>query len=110
LGVSAGFVAAGVVSMFIRWKNPKYAKQQEINMNDERNIQIYEKAGHSAFVITMFSLVALIITMLALEQIMACALVCAFGMMPHTHPALVIVITSVLKGLNIDSYLGIVCI
>jgi uncharacterized membrane protein len=78
LGLGVGLVAVGVVSMFVAWKNPKYKKQQEINMKDERNIQIRGKAGYGTFVITMFTLLALAIAMLALEQFVACALtICA---------------------------------
>jgi uncharacterized membrane protein len=75
LGFGVGLVAVGVVSMFVSWKNPQYAKQQEIDMKDERNIQIRDKAGYGAFVITMFSLAALVMATLALEQIIASVLV-----------------------------------
>ena len=69
LGLGIGLVTVGAVSIFTKWKNPNRAKQQEIDMKDERNIRIRDKAGYGTFVITMLLLVAMVITMLSLEQI-----------------------------------------
>ena len=70
VGFGSGFgisiFAAAIVNLVKLKRNPNIAKEQEINAKDERQIKISEKSALSAFVITIFSLLAAIIVYLFL--------------------------------------------
>ena len=82
LGIGCGFILVGTVSMFIKTRNPRYAKQQAIEQSDERNVQIRGRAGYSTFFLTTFLLAALEIALLILEYYTA-SLLAAFVLLAH---------------------------
>ena len=73
LGSGTALTAIGSVS-FIRSrfnKNPEKLKQYDIEVNDERNVRLYEKSGYIAWKITTYVLLALLIASVALDFDMA---------------------------------------
>ena len=66
VGFGSGIIVVGV-SFMIRHKNPKLAKEYEINEKDERNIRLREKSGYSAWFITQFTLFAMVISFLLMD-------------------------------------------
>ena len=69
-GFGSGIVGVGVVSILRKRtieNDPQKAKQYEINENDERNIQIREKAGYATWYTTLFMLAAISMTFVVLD-------------------------------------------
>lgn len=69
-GFGAGIIGVGVAGMLMQKKNskdPKKAKQYEINENDERNISIREKACSATWYITLFVLAAVALTLFVMD-------------------------------------------
>ena len=76
-GFGAGIMAVGVVFIFRKRaieRNPEKAKEYEINEKDERNIQINEKASYVAWYVTLFTLAALSLAFLIMDNMTACLL------------------------------------
>ena len=61
-GFFVSIIAVASVNLIIMKRNPDAEKEHEINEKDERHIKIREKSAYSVFYVTMFSLLAAIIT------------------------------------------------
>jgi p-aminobenzoyl-glutamate transporter AbgT len=70
LGFGSSLTMTGIVyfivTKLIRERNPKKAKQIEIEAKDERNVRLLEKSGYTTWYVTMITLVALSMTLIAL--------------------------------------------
>jgi uncharacterized membrane protein len=73
-GIGCAFVGMGVIGILIKRIRPEYSKKLEINQNDERNIQIREKSGYIAYLLTLFVFTALEVVFLMLDNQLAGAL------------------------------------
>ncbi|MDR1028773.1 MAG: DUF2178 domain-containing protein [Clostridiales Family XIII bacterium] len=79
-GIGCAWVGMGVVGILIKRMRPAYAKQREINKRDERNMQISEKSGSIAFLVSSFSFSVLAFVFLVLDYELACVLaLCAMA-------------------------------
>ena len=68
-GLGCSWAGLGVVILILLRLKPGYAKKYEIDQNDERNIQIRDKASYITFFATLFSLLALVVIFIATENI-----------------------------------------
>ena len=73
-GIGCAWVGLGVIGIFIKRLKPESVKKMKIDQKDERNIQIREKSGYVAFLITLFTLMLLEFTFLVLDNDLACIL------------------------------------
>jgi len=75
LGFGSSLTAVGIVYFIItKWlkiKNPKKAKQIEIEAKDERNVKLLEKSGYTTWYITMITLLVLTMTLMILGSMTA---------------------------------------
>ena len=71
IGLGSGIIGVGV-SFIIRHKNPKLAKEYEINEKDERNIRIREKAGYTTWHITQLILFVMVFAFLLMDYKLPC--------------------------------------
>jgi hypothetical protein len=79
-GLGCGFILVGTISMLIKYRNPKYKRQEEIAQKDERNILIRIKAGYMSCLVTTLSLITLEIVFLIVDNWFACLLtICALA-------------------------------
>jgi uncharacterized membrane protein len=79
-GLGCAWVGMGVIGIFIKRMRPEYVRKQEISKKDERNIQIREKSGYLAFLITLFVFTVLELVFLMLDNELACILtICAMA-------------------------------
>ncbi|MCL2217233.1 MAG: hypothetical protein FWB91_09485 [Defluviitaleaceae bacterium] len=70
VGVGAGLLGvglAGIINARILKKNPGLAKQKEIDVNDERNISLGNKAKAKAFSFTCYLYSALVLFFVAMD-------------------------------------------
>lgn len=77
IGFGAGIIAVGVVNIFndrMRKKDTGKYREYEIAEKDERNIRLREKAGYATWFVTLFVLAALVLTLVILQQYLACYL------------------------------------
>jgi uncharacterized membrane protein len=72
MGIGCGFILVGAISMAVKLRNPKYAKQADVEQRDERNVMLNGKAGYVTFFTTLFALVAMAIVFLAINNETAC--------------------------------------
>ena len=77
-GVGSALTGLGSVGIILIRKNPKSAKQQEIEEHDERNIRIREKSAYATFFITLLALVAAVIVFVVLNNVIACIIINIF--------------------------------
>ena len=76
-GFGTGIIGVGVVLIFKKRaieSNPEKAKEYEINEKDERNILINEKASNVTWYVTLFTLAALSLAFLIMDNMKACLL------------------------------------
>ena len=73
-GFGSAWIGLGVIGVFVKRLNPEYLKGQEINQKDERYIQIREKSGYIAFLVTLFSFAILEFVFLLADNDIACIL------------------------------------
>jgi putative transcriptional regulator len=70
LGFGSSLTITGIVyfivTKLIRIRNPKKAKQIVIEAKDERNVKLLEKSGYTTWYVTMITLVALSMTLVAM--------------------------------------------
>jgi len=74
-GFGAGIIGVGVVNLYrlkLLKNNPEKAKQYEVAEKDERNIRLREKSGYATWYVTMFILAILSMTLLVLNDNLAC--------------------------------------
>lgn len=58
-GVGGAWIGVGALNLYKLKRKPNIIKKQEIAENDERNIEIRQKAAYSTFFVTLFGLVLL---------------------------------------------------
>ncbi|MCL2834421.1 MAG: hypothetical protein FWD78_14715 [Treponema sp.] len=71
IGFGVGLIVPGAIFMVMlkgTKKNPEKARQLEIDEKDERNIRLREKAGFTAWFITLFVIVVLLLTFLLIDN------------------------------------------
>lgn len=81
LGVGAGLLGNGIAQLVQRWalqKDPELARQQEIEVGDERNIRLAEGAKARAFDLMVFVFGALML-IFALMQVDQAAILLLVG-------------------------------
>jgi len=70
LGFGCSLSLVGIVYFITtRWmkiRNPKKAKQIEVEAKDERNVKLLEKSGYTTWYVTMLTLVVLSVTLMTL--------------------------------------------
>ncbi|MDR2519570.1 MAG: hypothetical protein LBC69_00700 [Eubacteriaceae bacterium] len=77
-GIGCAWVGIGVFGIFIKRLKPEYAKRQEIEQKDERNIQIRTKAGYVSHCMALVAMTALEFVFLVMDNDFACILtICA---------------------------------
>ncbi|MDR2108602.1 MAG: hypothetical protein LBP28_03965 [Coriobacteriales bacterium] len=79
-GAGCGLILVAVVSMFIRFRSPQRAQQQEIERKDERNIQVRLLAGNVTFLVALLIMFVLAVVFLVLDYSLASILtICAMA-------------------------------
>jgi hypothetical protein len=73
-GAGCGMLLVATISLFIRFRSPQQAQQQEIEQRDERNIQIRLLAGNTTFLATLPVLFVLAVVFLILGYDLAAIL------------------------------------
>ena len=89
-GVGSALVGLGSVGIILIRKNPKSAKQKDIEEHDERNVRIREKSAYTTFFITLIMLAAAVIVFVVLDNVTACIIINIF-MAVHVLSYLVLV-------------------